>query len=306
MGSGGSTTTESTTIPWAPYGQQLQFQFDEARKLYDNPLEFYPESTVGPRSDSTVMANQAGAGFLRDPGFVGDAGDYLSSVLQGDFLGPNPYLQNVIDASSADVTRNFSTGVLPSIASRFGRAGRSGSPAEMAATGRATGELTDSLSQMTGNIRYRDYNERLGDMMRAVGLAPAIRQAEYGDVGQARMAGASDEAYSQQLLNDLIARFDFAQMEPEMRLDRFGPRISQGGRFGTTFAEQPGVGASPLGIMAGAASLITAGASLFGGPAGVAAAPAAGATGGGIFETVADPSTWSAMYRPGGFGAFSP
>ncbi len=274
MGKSGGGEQTSTRKPWGPQGEQMEFGYNEARNLYGQEQEYFPGSTVRQRSRHTIMADRASAGFLNDGGLTDESSAMLQKIIGGEFLGDNPHLQGVIDQSSSDIGRNYNRIIQPGIASRWGRAGRSGQPGEMAARGKAQYELGNTLSRMTTNVRYGDYNNQLNRIMQGIGMAPSIRGMEYGDVNQSRLAGASEEAYSQDLLNDQVARFNFAQQEPESRLDRFIGRVGGGGNYGTTTTSGGGGGSSTGGILAGIGSIIAAGASIYTGGASLAAIPA--------------------------------
>lgn len=68
--------------------------------------------------------------------------DYGQSVQRGDFLGGNPHLQGVIDASNRDI--------MTGVNSRFEGAGRYGS-------GMYAGVLARALAENENQLRYGDY-----------------------------------------------------------------------------------------------------------------------------------------------------
>lgn len=92
---------------------------------------------------------------------LGAANRYNSDVLSGKYLNSNPALQSVIDATNRGVTDNVN--------SQFSLAGRYGSGAHSGALGQA-------LAENEGGIRYNDYNNRLGQMDQAVGMAGNLSQ----------------------------------------------------------------------------------------------------------------------------------
>lgn len=103
---------------------------------------------------------------------VNSALDYSQNVLDGDFLGGNPYLDGVISKSNADIT----TGV----DSRFSSAGRYGS-------GMHAGILSRSLADNENQLRYQNYatergyqNAAPGVIAGLTGVSAALPQAAAG------------------------------------------------------------------------------------------------------------------------------
>lgn len=79
----------------------------------------------------------------------------------GSMLNGNPYLSQMVDAASRDVTRNFTNSVMPGLNSTFSAAGRFGSGAQLAATSDANNNLSGRLGDIATNIYGTNYaNER--------------------------------------------------------------------------------------------------------------------------------------------------
>ncbi|HEX8418569.1 MAG TPA: hypothetical protein VF638_00995 [Sphingomonas sp.] len=140
-------------------------------------------ATVAPSSVYQPYINNAADQLL--PGFnaatannaslmprVNGALDYSQSVLNGDYLKGNPYLDGVVSKSNADIT----TGV----DSRFSSAGRYGS-------GMHAGILARSLADNENQLRYQNYatergyqNAAPGQIAGLTGVSAALPQAASG------------------------------------------------------------------------------------------------------------------------------
>lgn len=242
MGGLGTGTDETTKIPWAPQGAQFQQLYQRADQFVDQPREYYPGSTIAPRSRLETQAvsnieSMVGAGSedLRAAQTANRA------TLAGDYLTPdsNPYLRQVGEAAAGDITRQYQRAVMPGISSRFAGAGRSagvtgGPNAETSAMAAANRGLGQELSQMYASLYGGAYEAERGRQVGAVGAAPGLRQAEFGEQTALASAGRDDFKYAQLQLSDLVDRFNFGQNEFYERLGRFQGLISQPGGYGTS------------------------------------------------------------------------
>lgn len=112
----------------------------------------------------------------------------LGATAGGDYLGSNPYLDQVMGSASRGVTDAFTDEVLPGIAAQFGAAGRTGSGAQALTTGRAAEGVAEQLRGLAGDIyapAYESERDRqiqasqgLGGLgMQAGGLAQGLGQS---------------------------------------------------------------------------------------------------------------------------------
>jgi hypothetical protein len=101
---------------------------------------------------------------------VGQAQDYLSNVLGGNYLNGNPHLQQMIDATNNDVTNKVN--------SQFETAGRYGSDAHGSG-------LTRELATADNALRYQNYGDEMNRMGQAAGMA-----AQISDQDIARLLGS--------------------------------------------------------------------------------------------------------------------
>lgn len=230
----------------------------------------YASNTLGGNSDNPYAS-------ILNPGVSG-----MTSTANGDFLGNNPYLDSAYDSAANKVTKNFDDHVIPGINASLGMGGNAGSTMHELALGEAGGGLTDSLATLGSDIYGGNYqaertrqtqaqqgltstgaglygkgvDERLG----AAGLAPGLREAQYGDAAKLRDAGSAYEGQSDKVLEDQINRFNFNENADTASLQDYLAMIS--GNFGSTSTSRSSTSGSPLKTALGGAATL---ASLFGG-----------------------------------------
>jgi hypothetical protein len=94
----------------------------------------------------------------------------LRDAAAGGYLGSNPYLDDVYDASASRMTEQFTDSVLPALNAAFSNSGRTGSGIQAELATDAAGELTDSLGQLGASIYAPAYESERDRMMSAAGL----------------------------------------------------------------------------------------------------------------------------------------
>jgi len=230
----GTVVTQNVQEPWSEQQPHLKNIFGEAQSLYESPApEYYPDSTVAPLSPTTQTAlNLQEARALTGSDLIPNAQQLVNQTLTGGFLGANPYLQDMIDAASEGVTRNYERVTRPGIDSAFERAGRYGSDAYRSMHDDATYNLANTLANLSSNIAYTDYGRERGMMHDAIGMADPIAQADYSDIAQLARAGSLIDQQRQAELSADIDRFNFAQEKPFNKLANYLGMV--GGGYGST------------------------------------------------------------------------
>ena len=270
---GGSTTTTQKSEPWSGLQPYLKDAYAQASNLYKSGgPEFYPNATYVPFSDQSnlgleLLTNRAlqGSQFDQPAGWLAntmmlagnkntmDAADAFRGTAQGDYLNANPYLDAMYNQAAGKVTDSFNEGVMPAINATFGSAGRTGSGAHALATGRAAGELADTLGTMSSNLYGGNYQSERDRMMSAAGglgnvaasdaqqrfqaanLGMGLGQQQYQDIGQLLNAGQMIEGKAGEVLGDSMNRFDYYQNRPEQNMNNYMAWLSgiPGAEFGT-------------------------------------------------------------------------
>lgn len=206
--SGDSGKQETVSEPWSGVQRFLSQGYRAAESdVLNRPQEFFPGQTfVGysPETEQALAAQtqRAGANPL-----LGQAQDYTSGVIGGDYLNANPYLDQLSDSVLSSV--------MPQVSSQFGGAsGRFGSPAMAEALGRG-------VSRGMAPFLFQEYGAERGRQQQAAQMAPGLAREDYFDIGQLGQVGAARENLERQALQDEISRFNFGQQEPVQRLQNY-------------------------------------------------------------------------------------
>lgn len=287
---GGSTTTTQKSEPWSGLQPYLKDAYSQASNLYKSGgPDFYPNATYVPFSDESqlgmsMLTNRALQGGQHDQAanwlanvamtqrnpYIGQAGSTLTDTAKGDFLNANPYLDQMYGQAAKNLTQQFNEGVMPGINATFGSAGRTGSGAHALATGRAVGELSDSLGTMAANLYGGNYQSERDRMMsassgltnvgqadldqrfRGANLGLGMDQLDYQNIGQLMNVGGMVEGKAGEALSDSMNRFNFYQNRPEQAMNNYTAWLSGIPNNGGTTTTSGG-GGSTLGNVVGGA-----------------------------------------------------
>ncbi len=156
-----------------------------------------------------------------------------------------------------DITNNVN--------SQFGAAGRTGSGANVMALGRG---LTQGASGIYGNERnlqqqaagllQSNLEGANTQRLQAGQLAPSLAAQDYADAAALTGVGQQQEAYSQQGIDDLMARYNYNQNLPWQNLQNYNSIIQGFGGLGGTQTSTGKTGQSGgglLGTLGGIASI---------------------------------------------------
>lgn len=256
----GTTITQSKTDPWEKAQPHLEYGFDEARNIYESTVpEYYQGNTVNPlnQQQQTALQLQEARAVAGSP-LNNQAQDLASQTIAGDFLNPNPFLQQNIDAATQGVTRNFQRAVMPGIDSAFSKAGRYGANnARSTQHDIAQENLAESLGNVASNMAFSNYAQERANQMNTMSQADAMSQWDYNDIAQLSRAGDMYRGQSDAELASDIDRWNFEQVKPATKLAQYQALIQGGNLGGTTTSSQPyfnNRGASALsGALGGAA-----------------------------------------------------
>lgn len=229
-GSQGTTTTVQQADPWSKQQPHLEEVFQEARRLYRQPGPYYyPGQTTAPFSPETELAltAQAARSISGSP-YVAAAGQETLDTLGGNYLSAgNPYF--------SAMTGRIANELRPRLDSQFSASGRYASGAHQEAAARALADAASSLA-------YQNYTDERANMQRAAAFVPQLAQMDYADIAQLAAVGQAREQMQQALINDQIARFNFAQQLPYNKLMQYSGLIqgSYGGTQTTTSPQERG------------------------------------------------------------------
>lgn len=305
-------TTTQTTAPWIGQQGPLQSIYRYGEALMGTPQSYFPGQTVAGFAPAQEIAlgltqqralggnpaqNALGgylAGQLQQPGvgvapaveasgqLAGAAGAGLTGLQGLAGGGPNPYLDQMFQAGTRALNRNFQESVVPSLNATFGGAGRTGGGLHQQSLTDAGQRHQETVGDFAANLyggQYQaDQNRRLAAsqgligaagtgigglanlygqqtaaQQGAAGLVPSLSNLEYQDLDRLFGAGAQQRGLAQQQIQDQVNRFNFYQQQPWQNLERFAGLVQARPWGGTTTTQVPGP--SPWQYLAGAGLL---------------------------------------------------
>jgi len=258
-GGGGSPQSVTQTSKNEPPAYLQPYLTDIAQRAQTNYLsnspQYYQNSTVAPQSQATQQAIQSTINLASQPnGLLNSAVGQTQNMINGDFLSPNsnPYLRASVDYANQPVIDNYRNVVAPGIDARFSAAGRYGSEAHNTAQTSALDSLNRAITGNSASMYGGAYNTERGYQNAAIGSAPTINQARYGDIANLASAGAQQDAYNQALTNADIQKWNYNQNLDANKLGQYSGLIygQNNGGINTTTSQVPMSG-SGLGQMLG-------------------------------------------------------
>jgi hypothetical protein len=219
--SSGSTTQVSKTEPWSEQIPHLTNVFGQALKLHQVPTAYYPGATYAqPALETQEAWNRQVQRAMRGSPLTASASSLVAHTLGGGFLSAaNPGFQGAVDRAA--------NAIRPGLDAQFTAQGRYGSGSHARA-------LSGALAETAGELAYRDYAQERQNQMAAIGMAPQFAAQDYEDLARLAEVGRRREEFAQARIDDDIARFDAAQMEPWERLARYAEMIQ--GNYGSSTA----------------------------------------------------------------------
>lgn len=229
-----------------------------------------------------MMGGGSGGFGESQPGSLpSSAGAQLSQTASGQYLGSNPYLDQMYDTAAGRAGEAFNEQVMPGIAAQFGAGGRTGSGIHQQVAGNAARQFGRDLQGMAADIYAPAYeSERnrqiqaaqgggqlglgyMGNMtdlygnvaqnqFRAGTLVPGYNDMQYGDIQRLMGVGGMVEDQAQRYMGANQDRWNFGQQAPWQNLGNYANTIyGLPGGYGTQKSSVPG-GSRMQGAMGGA------------------------------------------------------
>jgi hypothetical protein len=131
---------------------------------------------------------------------------------KNSYSGSNPYLQQNIDATLGDITRNYNDAIAPGITTQAVSSGSFGNTGAEATKQNSMNDLTKNLGNTASSMRMQDYTAQQGlaesyanrnDQMKsqAYSLAPTYGNQAYTDASQMMKVGQQYQDNTQQNLD---------------------------------------------------------------------------------------------------------
>lgn len=120
--------------------------------------------------------------------FQADPNQWMQQVLEGQYLGANPYIDELIRQTEADAMRQFQESILPTRAAELNLSGAYGTALGQQAEANTARDFAQMLSGQTSGLRAQDYASERDRMMQALQLLSGetlgTRQGLFGARGQ--------------------------------------------------------------------------------------------------------------------------
>jgi hypothetical protein len=214
MGGNQSGTTTIVQDPWSGVQPYLLDVFGKAQGQFNQGT--YGGPYIAPQSPYsqqaiTAQAQRAQAGSPLLPAAQGE----LMKTIQGGYLGidSNPYLRGAVQEAADAARRNVS--------GAFGGDNYGGS-ANREWLARATQNA--ALPMLSQN-----YQQERGNQLAAIGAAPAMAAADYGDIGQLALAGSAQETRGQAEIEAAQQKFN----APWMNIQNYNQALMGGQGYGS-------------------------------------------------------------------------
>jgi hypothetical protein len=219
---------------------QTETALTQMEQLAGAAAPFYKEAAGGVTAGLEGLRKTAAGSFLGGATFKNAAGEDVN------------YRDALISAATRPLTQQFTEEVMPGIQSTFSRAGRLGSGAQGAVTGRATEGFTRALGDVTSRIAAEDY-ARERAFQEAATRDVLLGAGRLGDITSSFLApssvladvGARREAISSQPLAESMRRFEYTQNLPQDQFAKYMASI-YGSPLGAASAAPAMTGSSTL------------------------------------------------------------
>ena len=242
-GGGGSPpadTTQTVTqeIPEyvKPYAEDY---LGRADVLSDRPFEQYQGQRIAGLDPLHTQGIQqtvdAATGQI-----IPTATDTYTKTARGDFLGANPFVDQMFNRAAQGVVNQYTGTVMPNIDTAANRANALGGSAYQEYADRARFDLGQNLNNLATQIYGGNYMNERGLQQQAMMGAPQMLEGQLR--GAQAMLGAGDirRGIEQDILNLGYEDFERARLQDYSNLDVLGNAlgISMGGG-GTTITQSP-------------------------------------------------------------------
>jgi len=187
---------------------------DQAGGFYGDLLggDYMQSGGTGYMTDAMGMFNQANPYFqqlMGAAGGQGPAGEHYASLMSGDMLNSNPYLDEMFSSASRPMIEAWRDQVVPTMSGQFAASGRFGSPAHQRGLEGTQDSLAQGLGDLSANIYGTNYARERGAQDAAAGQLNADAINRLGLGGQ--FASGLGQTYGADLQRQLGAAGNLSQ-----------------------------------------------------------------------------------------------
>jgi hypothetical protein len=233
---GGSTSSTTQSIPNELKPLAAAYS-DKAMQLANTPYQSYGGQQVadinGFQNSTTARLGQI---FNSGDSSMNAARNAVTNGLNSgnaattnQYAGANPYLQQNIDATLGDITRNYNNAVAPGLTTQMVNSGSFGNTGNQATTQNAMNDLTKNLANTASGMRMQDYtaqqqlaesyagrNDQLKSQM--LGLAPGYESQAMNVANNFGQQANMYQDNQQQQLDAAYQNWTDAQNDPYKKL----------------------------------------------------------------------------------------
>ena len=156
------------------------------------------------------------------------SGSPLTAAAQGELA--KTLAGGYLDPAASPAFQKAARDIQARIGGMYAAAGRYGS-----------GAMANQANEALSTLAAQTYGQERENMMRGLLFAPQLAQQDYFDVAKLAEVGGAREDLQQQLIDEAVARHNFAQTEPWQRLALYNQLIqgNYGGQSSTTTTTMP-------------------------------------------------------------------
>lgn len=267
MDSGGSSQSQTNSVSpeFSPLAGSVA---NRGMQFGDMPYQPYPYSRVSDFSPYQFTGfDQIADRATEDWGVPQQAEQALGGMLsmggpKNPYAGANPFLEENIQNTLGDITKQFNTSVAPSMAATALRGGSFGNSGAAEMEQQARDSLAQTLGRTSGNMRMQDYgmqqqlaesglNRGQSGMLQSLGMAPSIYGLGYAPGRELLGIGGTMQQQGQNVLNDSYSQFQDSQSWPFKTYDAMMAPFGRGVAGSQSTTTGP-TGNPAAGLMGGA------------------------------------------------------
>ena len=235
-----SETTQGIDPILRPY---VSYGLTEAQKLYqtDTPEYYAGQTFVSPSQQTQQALTAAQNRALGGNPLLPAAQQQQQNVIGGQYLQNNPFFNQAMQGAAQGATQAYNDAIAKAQGSAS-MAGRYGSNVSADLQNRAATTLANTLTNKAGELMYQNYGDERARQEAAIRNAPALAEADYGDINKLLQVGQAQEDYSKTALQADIDRFNFEQNKPYAKLQTFLSSVYGAPQGSVTTTQQSGGG----------------------------------------------------------------
>lgn len=239
-GSGGGSTQTNSVPP--EFSNLASMWAQRAQQMGDLPFQPYPYSQVADFNPLQYQGFDMGVQNAMNSQIPGAASSNLQQIIGGQanpymgqanpYAGSNPYLENTINSTLGDVTKQFNQNIVPTEIARGLQSGSFGNSGLQERQDQNRYDLSKSLGNIASEMRMQDYTQQQGlaenalnrnaslfqqgqqNRLQGLGMAPSIDALGYQPAQYLQGVGGTLQQQGQNELNSWYDQFKQSQQWP--------------------------------------------------------------------------------------------